>query len=98
MLVVLTLHLPPVKVPTSKNPALVFPLHLLCSLSPPLAIPVALESVTSTQHEKIRQASVRYGIYCAQWMTNTVQGKDSLKTKHIQPVILILSPCIATQR
>ena len=98
VLVVLTLCLPPVKVPISKNTALVFPLHLLCSLSSPLAIPIALENLASTWYEKIRQASVWCRIYCAQWVTNQwVQGKDSLKTKHIQPVILILSPCIATQ-
>lgn len=97
VLVVLTLHLSPVKVPTSKNTALVFPLHFLCSLFSPLVIPVALESLASTWCEKIRQASVRGRIYCAHWVTNTVQGKDSLKTKHIQPIILILSRCIATQ-
>ena len=80
--------------PNIQEPSSGFP----SSLSPPLAIPVALESVASTRHEKIRQASVQCGIYCAQWVTNAVQGKDSLKTKHIQPTILILSPCIATQR
>lgn len=84
--------------PNIQEPSSGFPSSpSLFTLSSPAA-PVALESLASTRHEKIRQASVQCRIYCVQWVTNTVQGKDSLKTKHIQPISLILSPFIATQR
>ena len=72
--------------PNIQEPSSGFPSSpSLFTLSSP-ATPVALESLASTRHEKIRQASVQCRIYCVQWVTNTVQGKDSLKTKTYSPL------------